>query len=194
MFIAFEGPDKTGKSTSATQLSSDGTTIHEVSKYDHLVQQQRINPEPDLVVTYDRIIWFGHMVYRLSMPDHDWNDDKVRVVFAMPDTHLVVKLHAPDLVGFIDDELYETGKLAQVNPMYYYFADFFNGLNEERDYALFRSLSLVEVRNDPRDGTFSQRLVAFSSPVSDWTLGEGDPVEGDQALLEFLRHDEHQRL
>lgn len=192
MFIAFEGPDNTGKSTSAAHLAASGRAIYNITKESHLVQQAlaSANGEEHLPVTYDRIDWFTHMVYRLSMPDREWNDPRVRTVFAMPDTHLVVKLHRPDLAPLIDDELYERGKLALVNPMYYYFADFFMALNRERGYALFKSVSIVEVSNDPRDGSFSQRLVQFDSPTTGWSqevLPLERLVDGDDSLLAFLQ-------
>jgi hypothetical protein len=193
MFIAFEGPDNVGKSTSATLLAHDGVAHYNVTKSMHALYQQMVHPEPDLIITYDRIDWFTHMVYRLAMPDREWNDERPRTVFTMPDTHLVIKLHHPELAPLIDDELYETGKLAEVNPMYYYFADFLTGLNAQREYALFKTVSLVEVRNDPRDGTFSQRLVDFSSPVISWSA-ELDDIDSDVRLAALLRHEEQQRL
>lgn len=198
MFIAFDGPDNTGKSTTAANLASDGVAIYNVTKDLHRIQQEAIGQQPDDVITYDRIDWFTHMVYRLSMPDRDWNDDRPRTVFAMPDTHLVIKLHRPDLAPMIDDELYERGKLALVNPMYFYFADFLSGLNRARDYALFKTVSIMEVSNDPRDGSFSQRLMAFDSPVTEFGPGGypgvfGRLVESDEDLLEWLRYEESQR-
>lgn len=197
MFIAFEGPDNTGKSTAAMRLDCAGQPDYNMTKAMHAENVAEValgSGEQLMPHTYDRIDWFTHMVYRLSMPERDWNDDRPRTVFAMPDVHLVVRLHHPDLAPLIDDELYETGKLALVNPMYYYFGDFFMGLNEERGYALFRTVSLVEVFNDPRDGTFSSHLVSFSSEVTEWNLGLSPEVKGDDALLELLQADEQQRL
>jgi hypothetical protein len=193
MFIAFEGPDNVGKSTSAAALAHSGEAIYNATKENHAEAVSDPAVLPETVVTFDRIDWFSHMVYRLSLPGHEWNDDRPRTVFAMPDTHLVIKLHRPDLAPLIDDELYETGKLAEVNPMYYSFGDFFMGLNEEREYALFKTVSLVEVSNDPRNLSFSQKLISFSSPVSNWHQGVST-VSGDDDLLEFLRHDDAQRV
>lgn len=192
MFIAFEGPDNTGKSTSAANLSSDRAGLYNVTKLSHGAMQ-RFGTEPSMVVAYDRIDWFSHMVYRLALPDHEWNDERPRTVFAMPDTHLVIKLHHPQLAELIADELYETGTLAKVNPLYYYFSDFFMHLNENRDYALFKTVSMMEVLNDPRHGTFSQRLVAFSSPVMGWA-DITEEINSDESLLELLRHEDQQRL
>jgi hypothetical protein len=197
MFIAFEGPDNTGKSTSATNLAHDGVALYNATKEMHEGQRREMQLLKDDVspVTYDRIDWFSHMVYRLALPEHEWNDERPRTVFAMPDTHLVIKLHRPDLAPLIDDELYETGKLAEVNPMYYYFAKYFMGLNEEREYALFKTVSIVEVANDPRDGTFSQQLMAFSSAVDTLQdyLDAHPIISTDEELLELFREDERQR-
>jgi len=195
MFIAFEGPDNTGKSTSADRLSYNGQGFYNATKAMHELHQEIIRDEGDVPITYDRIDWFTHMVYRLSLPDKDWNDERPRTVFAMPDTHLVVKLHHPQLAELISDELYETGTLARVNPMYYYFADFFMHLNRQQNYSLFKSVSIVEVMNDPRHpGTFSQRLQAFDSPAFEFGSQAEKLVDSDEKLLEFLRYEEQQRF
>lgn len=197
MFIAFEGPDNTGKSTSAANLASDGKPFYNATKEGHAERaafSDRVQ-EPDLVMTYDRIDWFSHMVYRLALPDREWNDARARTVFAMPDTHLVVKLHRPDLANFTAEEVVDT-PISQVNPLYYYFADFLMDLNRVRNYSLFKSISMVEVVNDPRDGSFSQSLVAFDSAafsgdrISQLTLSR--LVHTDEDLLTHLRSvDQH---
>lgn len=194
MFIAFEGPDNVGKSTSAANLAHDTIAVYNATKANHAIQQDLLRLEPGLVVTYDRIDWFSHMVYRLALPDHEWNDERPRTVFAMPDTHLVVKIHHPQLAELIQDELYATGKVAQVNPVYYYFADFFMALNRERNYSLFKTISIVEVLNNPTQGTFTQRLIAFDSPIVDWTEAESWEVDSDEKLLALLHHEDHQRI
>lgn len=194
MFIAFEGPDNTGKSTSANTLAWDGEAIYNATKDIHAANQESFGGTGELVVTYDRIDWFSHMVYRLALPDHEWNDERPRTVFAMPDTHLVVKLHHPQFAELIQDELYESGKVAEVNPLYYYFADFLTGLNRERGYALFKTVSMVEVINDPRNGLFSQRLVSFDSPVTTWHEAGGFNVDSDEKLLGLLRNEDHVRV
>lgn len=194
MFIAFEGPDNTGKSTSARALDSVGMPEYNATKEGHELTKAMYDYSEDLVYTYDRIDWFTHMVYRLALPEHEWNDERVRTVFAMPDTHLVVKLHHPQLAELISDELYETGTLAKVNPVYYYFADYFMALNKRLDYSLFKTVSMVEVLNNPRNGTFSQRLVAFDSPVFEWGTVAERLVDSDEKLLELLRYEEQNRL
>ena len=192
MFIAFEGPDKTGKSTSANKLDMSGKATYNVTKELHAQVVRDLPGDPDTVICYDRIDWFTHMVYRLSMPDREWNDPRVRTVFAMPDTHLVFKIHHPDLAPLIDDELYERGKLSLVNPMYYYFADFLIALNRARDYQLFKTISAIEVSNDPRDGSFSQKMVIFDSPTNGHTrdMLVSRLVDSDESLLEFLREED----
>lgn len=194
MFIAFEGPDNVGKSTSAAKLAHDGIALYNATKEMHERQREEVALYADYVpVTYDRIDWFSHMVYRLALPDHEWNDERPRTVFAMPDTHLVVKIHHPQFAELIEDELYESGKVAQVNPVYYYFADFFLNLNKRMDYGLFKTVSIVEVLNDPRNGTFSQEVRVFDSPAT--YLGDYQgPVDTDEGLLGLLRYDEQHRL
>ena len=189
MFIAFEGPDMTGKSTSAAKLSHDGVGIYNVRKDSHAVMQKDHLAAPELPITYDRIDWLTHMVYRLALPDREWNDARARTVFAMPDTHLVFKLHKPELANFTADEVVDT-PIARVNPVYYYFADFFMGLNRARNYELFKTISIIEVSNDQSTGTFSQRMVAFDSPTSSWDTGLlplERLVDSDESLLAFLR-------
>ena len=193
MLIAFEGPDNTGKSTSATNLTHDRHPIYNATKANYKAAKADLAGEPDLVQCFDRIDWFSHMVYRLSLPEHDWNDDRIRTVFAMPDTHLVIKLHRSDLAQLISDELYSTGTLAKINPMYFYFSEFFMNLNRGRDYDLFKTVSLVEVSNDPRDGSFSQRLISFDSP----TYHSGNvlnDVTDDESLLQLLRLEESENF
>ncbi len=194
MFIAFEGPDKAGKSTSAANLATDQVALYNVTKEMHRIHQEAINPEPDLVITYDRIDWLTHMVYRLAMPTRDWNDDRPRTVFAMPDTHLVLKLHHPVMVDLIEDELYAAGRLAPVNELYYQQFTFLADGNKHRGYDWFKSVSMIEVANDPRDGSFSQKLVFHDNAVYAGTYMEtlARAVTTDEDLLEFLREQDAQ--
>ena len=190
MLIAFEGPDNTGKSTSANKLTYHGEAIYNATKANHSMAQRDLQDEPELVQCFDRIDWFSHMVYRLALPTRDWNDDRNRTVFAMPDTHLVIKLHRPDLAALISDELYSTGTLALINPLYYQFAEFFTNLNMNQDYQLFKTVSVIEVSNDPRDGTFSQKLLSFDSAVSPGNSYVGCTIK-DNHLLDMLRSEDH---
>lgn len=192
MFIAFEGPDKTGKSTTAAELASDGVAIYNVTKDIHRVQQEALGQQPDDVITYDRIDWLSHMVYRLAMPTYEWNDDRPRTVFAMPDTHLVLKMHHPMYVDIIEDELYEAGRLAPVNEMYFHQISFLMDLNKSREYSLFKSITIVEVAHDPRTAQFSQRVMDHDSPGLDFGSALARVVDTNDRLLGFLRHvDQH---
>ena len=209
MFIAFEGPDNVGKSTSAAVLDMAGQPDYNMTKEGHArnVADWREAGEQLMVKTYDRIDWFSHMVYRLALPHKEWNDARPRTVFAMPDTHLVVKLHRPDTADFTvaaDDESAATDTRTRgvetpvdiVNSTYFYFADFFTGLNEERDYALFKTVSLIEVVNTKGE-PYLQRLASFSSPVTDWGWVErvyGNRHITDMELLDLLSHEDAQRL
>lgn len=190
MFIAFEGPDNVGKSTSAKTLAYPGQSFYQATKEMHRVNTEVIHAEKDLVVTYDRIDWLSHMVYRLALPDRDWKDDRPRTVFAMPETHLVFKLHAADLADFTADEVVDT-PIKGVNEMYYYQADFLMGLNTLREYSLYKSVTIVEVRNDQATGEYSQRVAGFSAPGV-WPSREHlASVNDDTSLLELLRSVEH---
>lgn len=193
MFIAFDGPDNTGKTSDAIKLSNDGAHNYNVTKRMHAEMRKDIEGQPDLPVTYDRIDWFTHMVYRLALPEGDWNDDRPRTVFAMPDTHLVIKLHHPDLADFMAEEVVQT-PIVRVNPMYFYFADFFTGLNEEKDFGLFKTISIMEVKHDQQAGTFSQALAAFSSPAISHIDAVSRGINSPESLLELLRDDDHQRI
>lgn len=195
MFIAFEGPDNVGKSTSASALTSFDSHIYNATKANHRRAQVAMGDEAaTLVQTFDRVDWFTHMVYRLAFPQRDWNDDRPRTVFAMPDTHFVLKMHHPVLVDLIEDidDGIEKGKLGAANEMYFYQFDFLMALNRMKDYSLFRTMSIVEVANDPRDGTFTQKLVAFDSPNNGFTRDMllHRLVDSDQSLLAFLREED----
>ena len=185
MLIAFEGPDNTGKSTSAANLSHNGQPIYNATKENH--EYALTAGDKDLVQCFDRIDWFSHMVYRLALPDHDWNDDRPRTVFAMPDTHLVIKLHLPEMAVLITDELYTSGTVALVNPVYSNFASYFMHLNRAQGYSLFRSITVIEVNNDPVAGTFSQTIAAHESAV-EFEAAVSFSSDDDTMLLEFLRH------
>ena len=193
MLIAFEGPDKAGKSTSACNLSSS-LPIYNATKENYTETLHEMQGESGVVQCFDRIDWLTHMAYRLALPDHEWNDPRVRTVFAMPDTHLVFKLHEKSLAGHISDELYMDGTLATVNDMYGHLARFIMDLNETRDWALFKTVSIIEVSNDLSDRTFSSRLVYFSSPVFKYIEVAKNTVRDDQTLLELLQYEDSQRL
>lgn len=194
MLIAFEGPDNVGKSTSASALTSFDSHIYNATKFNHRRAGIQLGGDRSLTQTFDRVDWFTHMVYRLAYPQRDWNDDRPRTVFAMPDTHFVLKMHHPVMVDLIEDigDGIEKGKLGAANEMYYYQFDFLMGLNRLKDYALFKTMSIIEVQSDPRDGSFSQKLVAFDSPTNGWSRDMllHRLVDSDQSLLEFLREED----
>lgn len=191
MLIAFEGPDKAGKSTSACNLSSS-LPIYNATKENYTETLQEMQGESGVVQCFDRIDWLTHMAYRLALPGHEWNDPRVRTVFAMPNTHLVFKLHERSLAGGIADELYKIGTLATVNDTYVHLARFILDLNEQRDWALFKTVTILEVRNEGDE--FSSRLVYFSSPVFKYIEVAKNTVRDDQTLLELLQYEDSQRL
>ena len=193
MIIAFEGPDKTGKSTSATDLGCDGGTQYNMTKTNYEQAVAADQSEKGVVRTFDRIDWLTHMVYRLAMPTKEWNDERVRTVFGAPDAHLVFKLHHPNLAAEISDELYVTGDLVSVNEAYFNIATTLMMLNQQQHYNLFKTISILEVVNDPKDGSFSQSLIDFSSPQSKWYSTAAKLVNSNDTLLEFLQY-EDQRI
>jgi len=196
MFIAFEGPDNTGKSTTAASLATDNVGLYNATKSMHESMREDYatwhDVEPDTVATYDRIDWFSHMVYRLALPDREWNDERPRTVFAMPDTHLVLFTHHPQLAEFTADEVVDT-PIGKVNPMYYYFGDYFMKLNKQVEFSLFRSVTMIEVVNDQKNDVYLWKPYAFSSPIGDIVdnIGAVTLVTDPESLLDFLRYVEH---
>lgn len=193
MFIAFEGPDNVGKSTSALALDCAAQPDYNATRTMHLENVAQWNGDAShdpMPHTYDRIDWFSHMVYRLALPGRDWNDDRPRTVFAMPDTHLVVKLHKPEHVPNIDtEEGYTAGQPHRANEMYYWFTDWLMNVNRARRYELFKSVSIIEVVN--MDGVFLQRLADHDSPALDFGSVYQRAVSNDDQLLAFLQHVNH---
>lgn len=199
MLIAFEGPDNVGKSTSASALTSFDSHIYNATKFNYGRAQQQLGGDRSLTQTFDRVDWFTHMVYRLAYPHRDWNDDRPRTVFAMPDTHFVLKMHNPATVALIEDlgDGIEKGKLAAANEMYFYQFDFLMALNRMKDYQLYRTMSIIEVTSDPSRGIFRQELVAHDSAEAGFTRSVasilGRAVTGDRELLDFL-HEQDRRV
>lgn len=196
MFIAFEGPDNVGKSTRALELDHAGQPDYNATKVMHEVNQRDMLHSGLMPHTYDRIDWFSHMIYRLALPTREWNDDRVRTVFGMPDTHLVVSIHRPDTADFTADEVVDT-PIKIVNQAYYLGVDFLGKLNYAGDYNLFKSITVMEVVNTPGED-YSQRVVFHDNPQSDqqspdrhhlWNL-----IDSNTELLKFLQDVEHQLL
>lgn len=194
MLIAFEGPDNTGKSTSADHLDYSSSGRYNMTKETHQVARDILAEDKGLVVAFDRIDWLTHMVYRLALPDHEWNDARVRTVFAAPDTHLVFKLHSLGSAENVQDELYANGKLTSVNDMYHHVAQMISGLNEVRGFSLFKTVTIMEVVHTPADGVFKQRVVDFSSPVNPWGSVAQKLVKDDDTLLELLHYEDQRRI
>ena len=197
MFIAFEGPDNAGKSTAAAALDCAGQPDYNATKKMHAQNVADWNGDASsdpMPHTYDRIDWLTHLVYRLAYPTRDWDDDRPRTVFAMPDTHLVLKLHHPVMVDLIEDldDGIPAGKLAAVNEMYYHYINFLMELNKVKEYALFKSITIVEVANNPQDGSYTQSVIDHDSPAFDFGTAAAKVVRTDEDLLEFLRYvDQH---
>lgn len=192
MFIAFEGPDEVGKSTSAKALSTVGEPIYNITRQQYMTYPKDVAQSSDTVVTFDRIDWLTHLVYRLAMPHKDWNDDRIRTVFGMPETNLILKMHHPSHTAIhAHGEGYDDSAIALVNELYWYEVDFLMRWNKSQGYSLFRSVGVVQVIND-QHGSFEQQLVAFDSKNLGNYQASAGGVTTDEALLAFLRHDEAQ--
>ncbi|AUX83260.1 AAA-ATPase [Microbacterium phage Raccoon] len=193
MLIAFEGPDEVGKSTSATNLSYNHKPVYNATVDNYAAVKADLANEPEVVQTFDRIDWFTHLVYRLSLPEFEWNDQRVRTVFAMPDTHLVVKIHRLDHQGNIEanveavGEGYQPGNLDLVTQTYIHAVDLLARLNFMRDYNLFKTITMLEVYNDPKTGAFEQKVSHMSAPGWD-RLYDLSSVHDDASLLDLLRY------
>ncbi|AXH48557.1 hypothetical protein SEA_CLANCY_46 [Microbacterium Phage Clancy] len=193
MLIAFEGPDEVGKSTSAQNLSHNGKPVYNANVHNYAAVKADLANEPEVVQTFDRIDWLTHLVYRLSLPEFEWNDERVRTVFAMPDTHLVVKVHRitdeGNLAAGVEavGEGYEPGNLDLVTQTYLHTVNLLASLNFMRNFNLFKTITVMEVYNDPASGTFEQKVILISAPGWD-RLYDIDSVVDDATLLEFLRY------
>ncbi|QDP44100.1 AAA-ATPase [Microbacterium phage McGalleon] len=187
MFIAFEGPDEVGKTTLSTELAHDHKAIYNATKENYRLALDEYRDEPDLVVTFDRIDWLTHMMYRLAMPDKEWNDERIRTVFAMPETHLVLSVHQPDLVPEAEGENYTELHSTKVNQAYYHFLDILAGLNKAWNYSLWKSVTAFEIsRNE--DGSFFRQLRVFDAPGFPWGSSYENLVTDGPSLLELLRY------
>lgn len=184
MIIAFEGPDKVGKSTVARELSTAGTPIYNMTVHDYHDVVGSLQEKPDQIYCFDRIDWLTHLVYRLSMPSYEWNDDRVRRVFPAPETHLVIMTHKSSRAGKIQDELYAPGDLVVVNYGYQVISEMLlrmNGLDS--DVQIFKSITMVEV--DVDDDYDYKVLSSYTRGVvpRDWKRSVRNPA----TLLEYLQ-------
>lgn len=189
MMIAFEGPDKTGKSTSAKELCYSGVPTYNMNVDNYKRVRESLQGEATITHCFDRIDWLTHLVYRLALPGYEWNDERPRTVFAAPDTHLVFKLHKD--ASLPTDELYRGGQLAKVNSMYYSWIRWLTELNEDLNYSLYKTISLMEV--DLSNG-FSQHMVFCSSPNKVYRKNELGHIATNHDLLKFLTLENHKLL
>lgn len=195
MLIAFEGPDNVGKSYSAEALSAY-PPIYNATKGNYPAAQILAGSEKGTVLCFDRIDWLTHMVYRLAMPDREWNDARIRTVFAMPDTHLVFKEHHPSSVPAEDrEEGYPVGAPTAVSAVYSQVSRMIMSLNEMQGYNLFKTVTIMEVSNntDPDHGGFYQRIKEFSSPLHTYGTVATKLVHDEVSLLEFLLEEDKNR-
>lgn len=191
MIIAFEGPDNTGKSTSAMNIGHlVGVEAYNMTKENHAEVAALMAREKGLVHAFDRVDWLTHLAYRLALPNKEWNDARVRTVFAAPDTHLVLKLHHPDLVPTSDEEEgYGDGDPARVNTAYMHLASMLIEMNVTG--SLFKSISVFQV-NNLSDGTFLHQMMEFHSPAFPFGSIATPLVRDDASLVDFLQYVDQQ--
>lgn len=187
MLIVFEGPDKTGKSTAAAELSYSKIPTYNMTLENYKRHLHILKDEPTITHCYDRIDWFTHMVYRLALPGYEWNDERPRTVFAAPEAHLVFKLHKPGTLT-VKDELYEDEQLAAVNDMYYHMLSWLSDLNADLGFTLFKTVSLMQV---DRSGDYSQQMLFCHSPNKLYLPEEVEHITTNEALHKFLQQENH---
>lgn len=185
--IIFEGTDKTGKSTSAAKISSSGEALYNMNVHTYEEVKSSLKENEDLVFCFDRLDWFTHMVYRLAMPDYEWNDDRVRRVFTAPDAHLVIKAPKAESLPTLKDELYESGALAAVSLTYAMFAKILIQMNTALGQSLFKSISLIEVDTE---NDYKYKMIEFASITMD--LSDAESVVDDESLLQLLQKVDHE--
>lgn len=195
MLIAFEGPDNVGKSHSAAAISAV-SPFYNANVDNYTRAKNIVAREKGLAVCFDRIDWLTHMTYRLAMPGHEWNDARVRTVFAMPDTHLVFKLHHNMSVPKSDEEEgYGEGLPRSVNDMYRHMSRTFTTINEDRDFSLFKTVTTMEVYRSST-GKFHHHVTRFSSPLGTASLYQtnGGLVYSDRDLVRMLQTEDAARV
>ena len=140
MLIVFEGPDKAGKSTWARQLDSFAAPRYNLKKgeYGCIRHTER-------VVTVDRLAWLTHSVYRLALPEYEWNDRAVRTVFAMPDAHLVFMVPVDPHLN-TTDELYSKEQSIRIQEAYREWCWMSFRLNSLQNGRLFRTIDRKSTR------------------------------------------------
>lgn len=191
MLIVFEGPDKAGKSTWAQQLDSAAAPRYNLKKgeYGRIKHAGR-------VVAVDRLAWLTHSVYRLALPEYEWNDRAVRTVFAMPDAHLVFMVPADPRLNTAD-ELYSREQSTRVQEAYREWCWAVFRLNNLQNGRLFRTISLVEVKAGGTSGRKYELFALNSGQLSgdnfygdsstSFDIGEITPEELMKMLKDFER-------
>lgn len=186
MLIAFEGPDKAGKSTWARELSGSNKPFYSLKKS----RYELLNHDDD-VVTVDRLAWLTHSAYRLALPEYEWNDREVRTVFAMPDAHLVFMVPDDPLLD-TTDKLYTKQQSYRVQEAYREWCWLLFRLNNLQNGALFRTISLLEIRAGGINGRIYKHFAINYSGLSDseksctgFNLGETSPRILMNMLKEF---------
>lgn len=196
MLIAFEGPHGTGKTYGADKLSG-GNAIHNVDEATYQLSRPMPGDDKGVVTCYDQVGWISHMVDRLARPDaHPWAKDHPGfTVFAMPDTHLVVKLYdRSSTPGTLPDKGYMIGDPEAINTAYAFQARNLMAMNEASNYSLFKSVTLLAYAKNKQSGSSYLRVLEFSSPLHPWWGStQTRLVNDDLSLLDLLMVEEASR-
>lgn len=155
MIIAFEGPDKMGKSTLAEEVAHGYPVVYGASAQDYH-DVAHLGDDENTTVALDRVDWITHMVYRLALPEYEWNDPHVRTVHRMPQAHLVMMVPA-SLSSIPLDELYLPEQSQRVVVSYQQTFQYFDSMmNDPKFRGMFKTLTLLQV--DPLNG-YRRKLV-----------------------------------
>lgn len=192
MLIAFEGTDHKGRLEAADQLSA-GHAVPKLTRsyYSHALQVDR--ESAGVVQCFDGIGWLSHMVHQLAAGPAPALSADPQSVFVMPETHLVFKLFRPGEEPALA-EVHTAPNWAVVNQVYTSMAHTLMALNEARDFALFKTVTIAQSFVDPLDGATRIEVMEFSSPLrSPWHRPlRARLVQDDLSLFDMLSEEDVQ--
>lgn len=146
MLVVFEGPDKTGKSTSARELASGVEPVYGLTR--DIYERALSEVDTSAIATFDRLEWITQYAYRLTMPYRDWAGTTPQFPFPLPKAHLIIKCHTRQSAAQVRDEFgYPALEMQRLNLLYRVLAESLLDLNRSVCFSLFKSVSLVSVEN-----------------------------------------------
>lgn len=184
MLIAFDGPKGVGKARAADLLGG-GYHAGTADQLSYAGAVDRVASEKGVAHCFTGVGWVSHLAHRLAEPSSETTRTPAYPVFAMPDAHLVIKKFH---VGYVPDGL------ESINRSYEHIGRMLLSLNEGQDYALFKTVTLVDVYSTPLDSTQKLEIDAHSSPLHPWW---GTPrvrrVASDLSLFDLLLEEDSVR-